>query len=254
MKISDAGLEIIKKAEGYGRELPDGSCTAYQEKINGKLDIPTIGWGCTKGVTMGMVWTRDQAEAALRAEIAKHEARVDRLSTVALNQHQFDALVSFDFNTGGLTLDDGKPSGVLRAVNASDWAKVADQLKLWNKFGGKPSNGLIARRALEVALFLKPVGDVAPDYMPQQPEQGKAPLSKGTVATIWATVSATATTVASTGIPAPPEQLTNSAANLGAWRGLGSSVFGDPFTMAAVAICCVAAALLALPKMLGGKS
>lgn len=250
MKISDAGLDIIKEAEGYGQALPDGGCTAYQEKINGKLDIPTIGWGCTKGVTMGMVWTKDQAEAALRAEIAKHESRVERLSTVELNQHQFDALVSFDFNTGGLTLGDGKPSGVLRAVNAKDWPGVADQLKLWSKFGGKVSTGLTARRALEIALFLKPVGEVAPSYMPQQPEQAKAPMGKGTVATIWATVATTATTVANTGIPAPPEKLTSSAANLGAWKG----IFGDPFTLAAAVICAAAVALLALPKLLGGKS
>ena len=147
MKISDAGLEIIKKAEGYGRELPDGSCTAYQEKINGKLDIPTIGWGCTKGVTMGMVWTRDQAEAALRAEIAKHEARVDRLSTVALNQHQFDALVSFTFNVGQFAF---ASSTMKRLLNAGEPPEVvARQFDRWNI----PPE-IISRRMGEKAQFL----------------------------------------------------------------------------------------------------
>jgi lysozyme len=236
MKTSSACLDIIKQAEGYGKALPDGSCTAYQEKINGKLDIPTIGWGCTKGVTMGMVWTREQAETALRAELEKHEARVARFSTVDLNQNQFDALVSFDFNTGGLTLNDGKPSGVLKAVNASDWPKVAEELKRWDKFNGKPSAGLTARRAQEVALFLTPVDDVPTSYMPQQPEQAKQPMSRGTVATIWATMTGTATTIATNGIPAPPDKLTASAANLGAWKGL----IADPMAL----IC--AAALAAI--------
>lgn len=37
-----------------------------------------------------------------KADLAKYEARVNEAINVPLKQHQFDALVSFDFNTGGI--------------------------------------------------------------------------------------------------------------------------------------------------------
>lgn len=164
MNLSDRGYRKIKAYEGFARRLPDGSCTAYQEKINGKLDIPTIGYGCTLGVKMGDVWTEAQADAKLREEIAKHERRVVQLVTAEVNQNEFDALVSFDYNTGGLA-----KSTILKRLNAGDRTGAAEAFAAWNKFGGKASKGLTARRASEAALFLEPVGDVAPDYMPQKP-------------------------------------------------------------------------------------
>lgn len=183
MNIGGLGLALIKEFEGYHRALPDGRCTAYQEKINGRLDIPTIGWGCTRGVKMGDVWTVEQAEAALLHEISSHVARVVRLVTVDLNQNQFDALVSFDYNTGGLTLKGVKPSGVLAAVNSGNFDNVANKLAQWNKFKGAVVSGLVRRRTAEIALFMKPVDPVAPDFMPQEPDEpGLSPGQKTMVA------------------------------------------------------------------------
>ena len=86
--IPDTALDLIKRFEGYARRLPDGRCVAYQEIINGKKDKPTIGWGCTRGVTMGMIWTQAQTEEALRGELEIHAKRVTRLVTVELNANQ----------------------------------------------------------------------------------------------------------------------------------------------------------------------
>ena len=178
--INDAALDLIKSFEGYGRQLKDGSgrCTAYQERINGKLDIPTIGWGCTKGVKMGDVWTKEQAEQALKLELAKHAERVQRLVTIELNDNEFGVLTSFDYNTGGLTNDEGKPTNTLKVINKGDRQQIAKALAQWNKFGGKVSKGLVARRSAEVALFLKPVEEVPPSFMPQQPDTPKPELNK----------------------------------------------------------------------------
>lgn len=169
--IPKAAIDLIKRFEGYAKARPDGSCEAYQEVINGKADRPTIGWGCTKGVTIGMVWSRAEAEEALTRELEIHAKRVTRLVTVELNVNQRGALISFDYNTGGLTLGDGKASKVLRLVNAGELDKVPDALREWSKFGGKVSKGLVARRAAEVALWLTPTEDVKPDFMPQEPER-----------------------------------------------------------------------------------
>lgn len=234
MKISQKGIDLIKEFEGYGRKLPNGDCTAYQEMINGKLDIPTIGYGCTRGVKMGMVWTQQQAEDALKTEIEGHEKRVNQYVTVDLNQYQFDALVSFDYNTGGIILAGGRPSNVLTAVNKKDWAGVHAALGQWVMFGGRKSVGLIRRRNAEIALFSTPVKPVETDFMPQEPEQAKAPVKKSTIATVSALLSGAATTVAQTGIPAPPPQVTNTVAQVGAWKGLLKSVGADPLILFAV--------------------
>lgn len=240
-RTSPEGVKIIKDLEGYGKRLPDGSCTAYQELINKKLDIPTIGYGCTKNVKMGTVWTEQQAEEQLLKELDIHERRVERLVTVELNQNQFDALVSFDFNTGGLTLIDkrtGKesgPSGVLKAVNAGNWDDAVDELKLWNKFGGKVSKGLVSRRAAEVAMFTKYPGPVDTDYMPQQVELSSKPLSKKVVAAATTVASAGAATVAQTGIPAPSPKVIDSVANIGAWKSLSGTMMADPILLVAIA-------------------
>lgn len=236
MKISDEGLRLIKTCEGYGRELPDGSCTAYQEKINGKLDIPTIGYGCTKGVKMGTVWTEGQAEDELRKELAGHERRVERLVTVDLNQNQFDALVSFDFNTGGLLLENGKPSGVLKAVNSGSSDRVISELKRWNKFNGKVAKGLVSRRAAEIALYLKPVAPVGIDFMPQRVEPATSPPSRKVVAVGTSAVTAGTAVVAETGIPAPPAVIDNSTSAVAAWKGLALKALADPLLLGGLVI------------------
>lgn len=155
--LSDKGLDLIKDFEGYERALPDGRCRAYQEVLGRRadgsaiLDIPTIGWGCTKGVRMGMIWTKEQAEDALRGELQEHEAIVNRLVTVPLTQGQYDALVSFQYNCGKLG-----SSTLLKRVNAGDMAGAANQFEAWTKAGGVTQRGLVRRRAAEKALFLTP--------------------------------------------------------------------------------------------------
>ena len=66
MKISDKGLELIKSFEGC-------HSTAYICPAG----RPTIGYGHTKGVHLGMTITQSQAEAFLREDCAKAEANVN---------------------------------------------------------------------------------------------------------------------------------------------------------------------------------
>lgn len=152
MKISDNGLNIIKKFEGYGRALPDGSCTAYQDDLGGgKVDVPTIGWGSTEGVKMGDIWTVQQAEDGLRAEITKFEDGVTKAITFTPTQNQFDAMVSLAYNIG---LGGFAGSTVLRKANAGDFQAASQAFNLWNRAQGQVLQGLVSRRAQEAALFL----------------------------------------------------------------------------------------------------
>jgi len=175
MNISSAGLDLIKSFEAYMKKLPDGGCMAYQEVLGrdkaGKpiLDIPTIGFGVTEGVTMGMVWTREQAEDALHRELAKHEAIVQRLVTAEMTQGMFDALVSFNFNCGRL-----KGSTLLKKLNAGDMLGAASEFSRFSYAKGVQLPGLARRRAAEKMLFLSDVHADEPEHCPQQADEPKA--------------------------------------------------------------------------------
>lgn len=165
MQTSQSGFELIRSFEGYHTALPDGSCKAYLDKL-AYPPVWTIGWGCTVNVKPGMVWSREEAEAALRREIAKHEERVTRLVTVVIGQGNFDALVSFDYNTGGLA-----KSTLLKKLNKGDFAGAAREFDRWIYAGGRIYNGLVKRRAAERALFEEDAKDDIPEGEPDMPQK-----------------------------------------------------------------------------------
>ena len=224
MKLSLSGRDRIKGYEGYARALPDGSCTAYQDTFHGKLDVPTIGWGCTEGVTMGMVWTKDQAEAALMVELETIEAGVTRLITVEINQNEFDALCALTYNIGVHRLE---TSTVLRMLNAGDRMAAADAFKLYNKAGGGVVPGLISRRSSEAGLFLRAI-DGAP--MPQTIDQPAKQITAGQKIALAATAGGTVVQSIPT-LPAPPtaaiEALTAWQSTAGTLKAFGAFVIAD---------------------------
>ena len=115
----------------------------------------TIGWGHT-GVEVGpgLVWTQEQADAELIRDLQIAVNGVLRDLDVAVNQNQFDALVSFGFNTG-VTAE--ARSTLMADVNQSHWQAAADQFLLWDHVDGEENAGLERRRQAERDLFLSPV-------------------------------------------------------------------------------------------------
>jgi lysozyme len=138
MKTSDKGIALIKAHEGM-------RLAAYRCPAN----VLTIGFGSTgPHVKEGMRITRNEAEQLLMKDVARFEARVNRLVKVPLTQGQFDALVSFDFNTGAL-----HSSTLLKRLNAGNHAAVPAQLMRWTKGGGRELPGLVRRRRDEAELW-----------------------------------------------------------------------------------------------------
>jgi len=140
MKISDEGLELIKS---YERLI----LGAYMPTPN---DVPTIGYGHTKGVKMGDTCTPEQADTWLREDCEEAEACIAKHVTVPLMQNEFDALVSLVFNIGCGAF---KASTLLRLLNANDFDAAQEQFKRWNKQAGKELAGLTRRRADEERMF-----------------------------------------------------------------------------------------------------
>lgn len=144
LSLSQQGLELIKHFEGLF--LKAYLCPAK---------VWTIGWGHTGkrhndgSVKRGQEITRVQADLLLAEDMAaKYVPAVRRLVKVPLTQPEFDALVSFHFNTGAL----GK-STLLRLLNAGDRAGAAAQFDRWTRGGGKVLPGLVRRRKAERRLF-----------------------------------------------------------------------------------------------------
>jgi lysozyme len=141
MRTSQSGIDLIKSCEGL-------RLTAYQDSVG----VWTIGYGATRAVVAGMSITLDQAERMLQNDISRFEPSIDALVKVALNQHQWDALMSFVYNLGAGNL---ASSTLLKLLNAGDYAGAADQFLRWNKAGGNVLSGLTARRSTERQMFLE---------------------------------------------------------------------------------------------------
>jgi len=149
-KTGPYGIDLIKKFEGYvgvPYKCPAG--------------VPTIGYGAThyadgSRVTMDD-WeiTQSEAEALLKHMLIHYETAVDSMTTDAINQHQFDALVSFAYNVGVKALQN---STLLKLVNKNpNDPLIAAQFARWNKAGGKVLAGLVRRRRDEASLYFKPM-------------------------------------------------------------------------------------------------
>jgi lysozyme len=111
----------------------------------------TIGVGHTgPEVRYGLVWTQDQADAQLLADVAGAVAAVNRLVKTPLTQGEFDALVDFVFNLG---VGAFAGSTMLKLLNAGNHAAAANEFEKWDMAGGKHMAGLLRRRLAEKAEF-----------------------------------------------------------------------------------------------------
>jgi lysozyme len=117
---------------------------------------PTIGVGHLLAKSRpGYYITHEESQRLLSADLARFEAAVNKLVKVPLNQHQFNALVSFAFNLGEGAL---AKSSLLKLINSGrkDSAAITPAFALWRNVNGKPNASIEARRRREAALFLTP--------------------------------------------------------------------------------------------------
>jgi lysozyme len=119
MKTSDEGLAVLTLREGKRRR-------AYLDTKG----IPTIGVGHTgPEVYIGLVWTDQQIEDALKDDVVKCEDCINKYVKVPLTQNQFDALVSFIFNVGATAF---RRSTLLRILNTGDYEEAAKCFDMWH--------------------------------------------------------------------------------------------------------------------------
>lgn len=119
--------------------------------------VPSIGYGATyyeDGTRVQLIdppITRERAEALLLWMVrTKYLPSVMRLCPGVDTPERLAALIDFAFNLGAGNL---QVSTLRRKVNAGDWGAVPDELKKWNKAGGRVLRGLVIRRQAEADLI-----------------------------------------------------------------------------------------------------
>ena len=153
--VSPAGIALIKRFEGCARLRTDGLVEAYPDPGTG-AEPWTIGWGATGRdhvhggrIGPGTVWTQSQCDARLADDLRRYAAEVRAaMGDCPTTQPQFDALVSFHYNTGAIA------RATLTARHlAGDHAGAVREFSRWNRAGGRVLKGLVRRRAAEAELY-----------------------------------------------------------------------------------------------------
>ena len=142
-RTSPAGVRLIKEFEGL--RLQSYYCAS---------GVLTIGYGSTgPHVYPGQVITEAVAEDLLRIDLGRFEEAVTEMVKVPLTAHEYDALVSFTFNTGEGAF---AQSTLLRRLNAGEDKPTVfkEELPRWVNGSDGPLPGLVRRRQAEVDLAL----------------------------------------------------------------------------------------------------
>lgn len=170
MQTSTRGIAFLERHEGV-------VLRAYRDVAG----VWTIGAGLTKasGVVTpraGMVISRAQASALLAKALSRNYEPSVTHAMPGARQHEFDAGVSFHFNTGAI----GRASWV-HAWLRQDWLAVRSGLAAWCRARGKVVRGLALRRQSEYDLMRSghygDGGDVRPAKRPDQADWSPVNLS-----------------------------------------------------------------------------
>ena len=160
-KVSALGVQMIMRLEGT-RD------TVYLDAVG----LPTVGVGhlLTKdelssgriiAASGGIIDIRKPLSygdiyALLMDDLEEYEYAINTNITQTLNQHQFDALVSWAFNVGAGAV---ARSTLRKLLNAGNFEAVPAQLRRWDKAGGRVLRGLQNRRDAEVSMWLGQYSD-----------------------------------------------------------------------------------------------
>lgn len=132
MKTSDNGVVEIAEHEGivpapYKDSVGEWTWGVGHTAAAGGLDPQEMNGSMPTGAALDAAI--DRALAVFKEDLVKYENRVNDAIKVTLEQHEFDALVSFDFNTGGIykaKLTSAINSGNKSGAGFMGWLKPAE--------------------------------------------------------------------------------------------------------------------------------
>lgn len=155
-RVSQAGIDLMHRFEGFHKDIGNGKVRAYPDPATGG-EPWTIGYGSTgrdpfNGGRIGpaTIWTHEQANRRFRDHLRQFEREVAALITAPTTQGQFDAMTSLAYNVGTANL---ARSTLLKLHNAGNYAAAQKQFVRWNRAAGKVMPGLTRRREAEAKLY-----------------------------------------------------------------------------------------------------
>lgn len=116
------------------------------------VGILTVCYGHTGAdIIIGKTYTQAECAELLEKDMAPAAAAVERHVKVPMTDFRKASLISFTYNVGAGSLT---RSTMLHKLNTGDTSEACDELRRWNKAGGKVWRGLVDRRAVERELCL----------------------------------------------------------------------------------------------------
>ena len=143
-KTSELGIKLLCYSEGGNRlkAYPD-SCVP---------PVWTIAVGCiminNRRVVEGDTILPEQGIEMLKNNLTQREARLNFL-VPNLAQNKFDAIINLAYQEGAW---EGSTLVRLARINPDD-PQIRNEFKKWIMVSGKPSDGVIIRRAREILMY-----------------------------------------------------------------------------------------------------
>lgn len=109
-------------------------------------DVPTIGFGSTRGVKLGDKTTPPKALGRALRDVQEFEGAVKKCVTAPLFQHEYDAYIQLSYNIGATAFCN---STLVKKVNAFDYEGGCREILRWDRAGGRQVPGLTKRRQAE---------------------------------------------------------------------------------------------------------
>ena len=154
-QLGPPGKALIRKWEGCARRRTDGLFEAYPGPGSKDGTPWTIGWGSAGlDIRKGLVWTQAECDARFDRDIQRHADEVSAaVGDAPTTPHQFDALVSFHYNTGAI-----RTATLTRLHREGRFAEAQEEFGKWIYNDHQPLNGLRTRRREEAELYGRGAG------------------------------------------------------------------------------------------------
>ncbi|WP_261169046.1 lysozyme [Serratia ficaria] len=111
------------------------------------VGVLTVCYGHTGAdIIPGKTYSEAECKAMLDKDLVPFARSVERSVKVSASEYQKAALISFSYNVGVKAFES---STLLKKLNVGDSKGACDEMRRWNRAGGKIWKGLINRREVE---------------------------------------------------------------------------------------------------------
>ena len=150
MQVSEKMVKLIEQMEGFDA-VPFWDYSQWTVGFGSRCPDEDLDRYRENGITP------EEADQLMRGELAKFVTDVNSFmvrNQIQLEQHQFDALVSFVYNVGASVLKNDNSTVIKAIVNGAEGNDFMFAMGQWCSAGGDFLYGLLRRRMMEANIYL----------------------------------------------------------------------------------------------------